>query len=93
MTEGNLLLSLVMAWIVPPVVEVINKKLTLDLHKKIAAFLVSVFVGLVASTPQLSKNPMDVNSWFVNAGIVLAASQTYYAMIWKKSDIQKYMKK
>lgn len=90
MSDTNLLLNLVLAWIVPPVTELINTKLTVDWHKKAAALLVSLAVGAIATVPQMMQTgSFTWENLLTNIGVVVAAGQTYYSIIWKKSAAQK----
>ena len=72
----------------PPVIDLINKRIADDRVRFIISAILCVVVGLVINLDKLS-NPSEILG---SIAIVFATAQTTYNLYWKKSKIRKSLK-
>jgi len=90
-TNANPLLDLVLAWIVPPVTDIINTRITDTRWRYVASLVVSLGVGLLATLPEILQG-RDGQEVLGSIATVFVASQTYYNLIWKQTGVHKTLK-
>lgn len=82
-------LSLLVGFILPPFIDLINLKITNNLVKFWVAMGVCFLIGLVTNLDKLK----DLESLLGNLGIIFAESQVVYRTYWEKSSARQALEK
>lgn len=74
--------------VLPPVIDLINKKIGDEKIRFAVSILLCVVVGLLINLDKLN----DFNSLLGNMAVVFATAQATYNLYWKKSTLRKVIK-
>jgi len=74
--------------VLPPVIDLINKKIGDERIRFAVSILLCIVVGLLINLDKLN----DLNSLLGNMAVVFATAQTTYNLYWKKSTLRKAIK-
>jgi hypothetical protein len=77
----NTAIQAIVGLVMPPVIDLINTKITDTKVRYIVSLLTSLILGLL-----FSWNELDWQNIFASASIIFAASQTTYNLYWKNSS-------
>lgn len=75
-------------FVLPPVIDFINKKIGDDSIRFMVSAAICIIVGLLLNIDKLG----DMNSLLGNIAVVFATAQTTYNLYWKKSTLRKVIK-